>query len=215
MIPKIIWQTHNYTIENMPENVKNVCANWINLNPGWKYNYINHIEREEFVKKYPEILPYYLSLSPKLQSDIWRYLITYEYGGLYADMDAICIKPIDYMLESIDKDAELIVMPKELNHGITNNAMYLIKDHSFFMKSIIDRLHMIAKRPDAWNDEWFPFNLFVSSLEDIDNVYYEFTAARHSGDFHNIFPWDLEIDFYGKNVIYEKFVKENGLSLSI
>jgi len=209
--PKIIWQTHNYTIDDMPEHVKMVCSNWINLNPGWQYRYVNHIEREGFVRRYPEILPYYLYLSPKLQSDVWRYLVTYEYGGLYADMDSVCIKPVDYMLDNIDTDPELIVIPKELNHGSTGNGNYIIKDHSTIMKSVVDKLYRVARLKDLWNDEWLPFNLFILSIENRDDVLYDFTAALHSRDFHNEFPDYLKINFYGEQIKYNEFLDNNSM----
>lgn len=204
--PKIIWQTHNYTLSDMPDNVRMVCDNWASLNPGWEYRYVDHIERKNFVSRYPEILPYYLYLSPKLQSDVWRYLATYEFGGLYADMDSVCIKPVDYMLDSIDKNVELIVVSKKINYGFTNNANYMIKKNSIIMKSVVDKLYRIARLKDLWVDEWLPFNLFISSIENRDDVLYEFTAALHSKDFHDKFPEDLVVNFYGQDIMYNDFV---------
>jgi hypothetical protein len=209
--PKIIWQTHNYTLDNMPDHVKMVCANWINLNPGWEYRYVSHIEREKFVRQYPEIIEYYLASPPKVQSDIWRCLITYRYGGSYADMDSVCIKPIDYSINEDDKDLELLLVPKEFMGGSPGIGNYVVKARSDVMKDVMDKITEVAKIKDLWEDEWLVFNLFLLSFKNKQRIGYNLRCALHSGDFHNVFPSDLEIDFYGKIMKYDEFVKKKKL----
>lgn len=34
-----------------------------------------------------------------MKADFWRYAVMYVYGGLYADIDAISVKPIDEWLD--------------------------------------------------------------------------------------------------------------------
>lgn len=209
--PKIIWQTHNYTLENMPDHVKMVCANWINLNPGWEYKYVDHFEREKFVSGYPEILNYYLASTPKVQSDIWRCLVTYEYGGSYADMDSVCIKPIEDVLKDIDNDIDLILVPKEFNSGSPGIGNYVVKEKSDVLSSVIKKLYDAGKFKDLWEDEWLAFNLFISSFKGREDISYNFTAARHSSGYHDVFPSDLEVSVFGKTISYDSFIKDNNL----
>ena len=209
--PKIIWQTHNYTLDSMPDHVKMVCANWINLNPGWEYRYVDHIEREKFVSGYPELLNYYLAATPKVQSDIWRCLVTYEYGGSYADMDSVCIKPIEDMLKEIDDGVELVLVPKEFNDGSPGIGNYIVKEKSDILYSVIQKLYNAGKFKDLWEEEWLAFDLFISSFKDRENISYSFTSARHSSGYHDVFPSDLEISFFGKTVTYDSFIKDNNL----
>ena len=107
-IPKIIWQTHNYEYEDLPVHYKKIAQTWKNLNPDWEYRYVSYSERKEIIKKYPTIWKYYVAQDPVCQADIWRYIVTYENGGVYADMDSVCTKSISYLLSNVG-DAEIFV----------------------------------------------------------------------------------------------------------
>ena len=157
--PKIIWQTHNHMVDELPEHLNKICGTWINLNPGWQHIYVDHIQREAMVAQLaPNLINIYKKVKPMYQADIWRYLITYEHGGLYADMDSVCIKPLDQMLEEIytsgSIDPEMIVVPRLPNKlgsqdkEYTNNANYLIKKKSHIMKQILDSI-MPNQLPDS------------------------------------------------------------------
>ena len=216
--PKIIWQTHNYLTDELPEYMNQICGTWINLNPGWQHIYIDHIQREAMVAQLcPEILPIYKQVRPMYQADIWRYLITYEHGGVYADMDSVCIKPIDYVLEDIylpgDIDPEIIVVPKAEDkpsggkHLYTNNANYIIKKKSHIMKEIIDSL-LIHKERDKtgrvlcacgdkhWTKKELPYYSEHSSLINFQvainqappgEVSFQFSVALHDPRFKAFF----------------------------
>ena len=46
--------------------------------------------------KYPDLLPQYKKLDLMIMKiDFMKYIILYRYGGLYADVDSICLKKID------------------------------------------------------------------------------------------------------------------------
>jgi mannosyltransferase OCH1-like enzyme len=131
-VPKIIWQTHNYFYEELPEYLKKVTRTWINLNPTWEYKYVNHIDRAEFVKTEDPILyTHYDKLAPIVQADIWRYLVTYKYGGAYADMDSVCKVPLDYMLDTLKCDHDLLAASQ---NGISpfdyNNCNFVVGKQS-------------------------------------------------------------------------------------
>ena len=95
----------------MPEHLRKIKTTWVNLNPGWEYRYVDQIQRDEKVREYPNIYEIYKYLLPSRQSDIWRFIVTYEEGGCYADMDSVCFKPLDYMLKGIQGDPEMITVP--------------------------------------------------------------------------------------------------------
>ena len=113
MIPKIIWQTHEWKYEDLPENFRGTLKTWKNLNPEWEHRYVDAKQRAEDVKKYDQNLYRYYMLANKItQADIWRYIIIYTNGGVYADMDSICIKPLDYMIEKYYNDQDMVVTPE-------------------------------------------------------------------------------------------------------
>lgn len=210
-VPKIIWQTHNYEFEELPDHLKKVTKNWINLNPGWEYRYVSHTERLEKVKQYPKLMGYYEKQNPATQSDIWRFIVTYEYGGVYCDMDSVCIKPLNYLLNTVN-DCEMLVVPSSHNPGSpTNTANYAIKQHSKIMKDIIN---YTEKHVNAQLDQYkHPWTCFMDIVKISDNILYEFTSAWHTMEFKTFFDANFWVDDYGTSIKYEDFLKKYDLSI--
>ena len=103
MIPKIIWQTHEVGMEDLPLVLQQHIGTWKKLNPEYKHVYMNAREREEFVQKNfsSNIFKIYSSLPLNvMKADMWRLLVTYLHGGIYVDSDSSCNMPIDSWLPS-------------------------------------------------------------------------------------------------------------------
>lgn len=208
--PKIIWQTHNYKYEWMPRHLIEIGNTWKNLNPGWDYRYVDQIQREELVKQYPEIYEWYKYQLPSYQSDVWRFLITYEYGGCYADMDSICVMPLDYLLSTIKGDPDMIVVPEHEGMGNTHN--YIAKPKTDILKHVVDTMIPVKER--LKNGGFAPFYAFVTTVYSSPNISKEFTAAHHGNTFkdYNYSPNQI-INYYGKEMKYLDFLEQNDLSL--
>lgn len=100
MIPKIIWQTHEWEYKDLPHNFKRCSQIWKNLNPEWEYRYHSAIDRAIAVRDFDqELYQYYMFADKVTQSDIWRYVVLYQYGGFYTDMDSFCIMPLEYSFQ--------------------------------------------------------------------------------------------------------------------
>lgn len=93
-IPKIIWQTMK--TNEVPAFMKSYADSWINLNPEYEYRFYDDSDIIAFLKKdFPEYLHGYRKLKyGASKADLWRYLIIYKYGGVYADMDCKCLRPL-------------------------------------------------------------------------------------------------------------------------
>lgn len=106
MIPKIIHQT--WKTKNLPVDFAKYSSTWKNLYPEWDYKLYDDNDCLSIVEKYfPQYLDTYLNLpSPVMKADMFRYMILYQFGGLYADIDAEALKPIDNL---ISKDDSMIV----------------------------------------------------------------------------------------------------------
>lgn len=202
-IPKIIWQTHNYLKKDLPEHYKQASQTWINLNPGWEHRYVDHIERLDTIKKYPKILNAYHGLDPRTQADIWRYIITYEHGGVYSDMDSVCIKPLDYILQNTE-EYEIIVTPLNppsfVFNGkyVTSNANYAVKKESKVMQEVIS---LFEKTEKGWES-------FIVSILSSDSVLYGFTAAKNNESFNTSFNDNFIIDNYGEEISYSEYINK-------
>ncbi len=211
-VPKIIWQTHNYLYEELPEHLRQVTQTWINLNPTWEYRYVNHIDRAEFVKTEDPILytHYEKYLAPITQADIWRYLVTYKYGGVYADMDSVCKSPLDYMLDLLQCEHDLLAaaQPGLLEY---NNCNYAVDKNSKNLEIIINNLKDEAYLTrDLYN--WAcPLTRFVEQASASDTACKDFNGALHLHDFKSAFDDTFEVDYYGKRVAYNELIRDLGV----
>lgn len=97
-IPKIIHQTWKTT--QIPNTMKNYAQSWKTLNPG--YDYILWTDddiRRLISNNYPWFLDYYDSYPHHIMRvDAFRFFVLHHYGGVYADLDMECYKPIDDLL---------------------------------------------------------------------------------------------------------------------
>lgn len=221
--PKIIWQTHDYKKEWRPEYMCQIAQTWISLNPGWEYRYVDQVERSETVKRYPEIYKIYKYMSPVVQSDIWRFIITYEEGGCYNDMDSVCYKPLDYMLQGIQGDPEMVTVPIKGKTGNTHN--YIVKARSPIMKAVVDKMiegngwietkiTYHNRPPKEVPNTTYPFDIFTETAYSYPNVSKEFDAAFHGIDYKRSFRYrDHKVNYYGQEMSYLEFLKQNGLDL--
>lgn len=116
MIPKIIWQTYKDPYDTLPEYMKKEAEGWQKVNPDYQYNYMDDEQAAQFVKEEygQEVYDLFMSVPVGvMRGDMWRYLIIYKYGGIYADLDTVCIKPIDTW---IIEDKDFIVCPEHQDH---------------------------------------------------------------------------------------------------
>jgi mannosyltransferase OCH1-like enzyme len=93
-IPRIIWQTMK--TNEVPAVLKSYADTWINLNPEYEYRFSDNEDILNFIEKeFPEFLTAYHKIKyGASKADLWRYLVLYKYGGIYADLDCRCISPL-------------------------------------------------------------------------------------------------------------------------
>jgi hypothetical protein len=97
-IPKIIHQT--WKTSEIPPEWQTYQETWKNHHPGWTYRLWTDDDYLPFVREhFPEFLQTFIDYSYQIQRvDAIRYLILLKYGGLYADMDIECLRPVDALL---------------------------------------------------------------------------------------------------------------------
>ena len=90
-IPKIIWQTMKRNF--VPKIMKEYSDSWIEQNPEYEYRFFDDNDVDQFIaKEFPEYISAYRKIKyGAVKADLWRYLIIYKYGGVYADIDCRCI----------------------------------------------------------------------------------------------------------------------------
>lgn len=98
-IPKIIHQI--WLSSEIPENLKHLSASFSRIMPDWEHRIWDDALSLELVEtKFPEFRAAFLSLeSPVAKVDLLRYMVLFEHGGLYADMDCECKRRLDFITE--------------------------------------------------------------------------------------------------------------------
>ena len=209
MIPKIIFQTHDYLYEDLPEWFKETSMSWRNLNPGWEYVYHNDKERSEYVKsKSPELYKIYKNVVKPHQADIWRYLIVEEMGGVYADMDSFCIAPMDYILGGLPDHIDLVCTITEKREH-TNNANFAAIKGSSILKSCSENILKENEGPRDRPNQTVIHDCFSDGVKNNLSIVSKTMVAEHSACFKKSFDSrSIPIDYYGKKMFYVDFVNK-------
>ena len=218
MISKIIWQTHEWDYEDLPEIYKKTISTWQKLNPDWEYNYLNSSQRRRMIKDIrPSLLDKYDSYSGyiyenndiggMLQCDLWRVACIYEYGGVYADLDTICLGPLNNMLDLYsDKDIVIssyfITKPQEelldcsmsgipYNFQINSGSGFAGRKNSQMLKLMLDIIEGRKKYTKTFDSKWAiahkEWEIFNTVCMDanIDMISYDFRWSLHSSLFNH------------------------------
>jgi mannosyltransferase OCH1-like enzyme len=116
LIPKIIWQTYKDPKDTLAIYMHEAMDTWKNLNPEYEHRYMDDTQAAEFIKNEygQEWYDIFIGLPVGvMRGDLWRYMVIYKYGGVYADLDTECLKPISsWMIE----DKQFIVCPETSDH---------------------------------------------------------------------------------------------------
>jgi hypothetical protein len=110
VIPFILHQT--WKSKDMPTGMKNATNSWKNLNSDYKHifyddndvtNYVNNFDCDGFKFDKNKLQTAFNKIkSGAGKADIFRYLVMYNTGGVYADADTVCLKPITQYLNPQD-----------------------------------------------------------------------------------------------------------------
>jgi hypothetical protein len=238
MIPKIIWQTHEWEYKDLPEHLKKNTRTWINLNPGWEYKYMSSKDRADMMKEHDHfynvlfrndlvckycrvVCERHMKPFKMHQADIWRYYVVNKFGGVYVDMDSVCIQPLDYMLELATDKYEMIVTEDEDDifcyvHGFidncenkkyNNNAMFAAKPNASALSNMLKELEN-SPFPHWWKDSHW---CWCEEIKANKHIIKEFTAGSHSKDYMDKFYDNILVDYFGREVKYEELMKELNL----
>jgi mannosyltransferase OCH1-like enzyme len=145
-IPKRIWQTwktHEVPDEwkASPQSIRQYC-------PDWSYHLMDDYDNLQFVEQnYPEYLQLYKSFDREIyRADLVRYLLLYQYGGVYLDLDIKLKRPLEDLFAQ-GGDLYLVKTPNW--SGYTNSFMASVPKCPFWLKCI----QKISER--AANTPWY------------------------------------------------------------
>ncbi|HEX9105675.1 MAG TPA: glycosyltransferase [Longimicrobiales bacterium] len=151
MIPAIVHQT--WKTADVPERFRAAASSWRRLHPAWEYRFWTDADIDRFVReRFPRLLPLFAAYADAIQRvDAFRYLVLYDQGGLYADLDIECLRPFD------DLRRHQVVLPVTAPVGLSNDLMLAQPGHPLFLAAI-EALPLSFRR---WQHPWIPRHLRV------------------------------------------------------
>jgi hypothetical protein len=216
MIPKIIWQTHENKYNDLLPFQKNITNTWKNLNPGWEYRYVDGIERSSQVKDYDVLLhSFYLLLGKINQADIWRLVVIYQNGGIYADMDSVCINSITEAIRWNYKEEDMMCSSKGFQSNGINNSNFGAVKNSKIIKLMLDSL--IVEYSKYTLEELLslqvgdPTNVLFSKIaeENKEFIFFNSKYFDHKNEYKKRFDKDLEVTIDNEKIKYDLLCKNN------
>jgi mannosyltransferase OCH1-like enzyme len=124
-IPKIIHQT--WKTKEIPYHVykKEWINSWREFHPDWEYRLWTDEDNRRFIEKeYPWFLDIYDHYPREIfRADAVHYFILYHYGGLYVDLDYVCLKNIEPLLNDHEVILSFVGKSRMWAHSISNAIM--------------------------------------------------------------------------------------------
>lgn len=125
-IPRIIHQT--WKSRDVPAQWAAWATSWAAHNPDWEYRlWTDEDCRALVAARYPDLLPVYDAYPYAiLRADAARVAILHAFGGVYADLDVECLRPLDPLVDGRrcvagwepDEQAEGLGAPRVLCNAV-------------------------------------------------------------------------------------------------
>ncbi len=172
MIPKVIHQT--WRANTLPPIFQLIYDYNKKVNPNFEYKLWTHEPAKPDIEllirvNFPELYEIYKKCKFQVQkADIGRIVILYTQGGVYFDLDILCLKSLDNLIDYNSDNVYFSLEPAEQTKKVFNNDNILCnafiitpKEHPFF-KRLIDNIILLYKK---YNDAIYTkFNFFGAEL---------------------------------------------------
>ena len=178
MIPKIIHQIWFQGKRHIPQHLQYFHQSWIDMNPEYEVIVWDRPKIERIVRKVAKetnskwLYDLYHSYPKMIQKiDLAKYVILYQHGGIYMDMDVQCLQPLSN-LPAFKEDPEIIVstlienrlqkiLLSMVSHPkgepIVNNGIIMcIPNHPILFQTLLE-----AKSNSHTNMKWVSSMMYI------------------------------------------------------
>jgi hypothetical protein len=110
LIPRMLYQT--FKSRDVPAGMAKAVNSWIEKNPEFGYRFFDDAAMRDFVERYPcegfafdssVLLRALDTIRPGAgKADLFRYLLIYDRGGVYMDVDSFCLNPLGHFVSADD-----------------------------------------------------------------------------------------------------------------
>jgi hypothetical protein len=138
MIPKTIIQT--YATHNLSKEMRIARDSWAYLNPNYNYVFFDNEMCKDFIKENfnEDVIKSFNCLIPgAFKADLFRYCYLYINGGVYSDIDNICLTPLSDVIN--EEDTFISVKDNSFgNQGLIYNSFIASERNNPILKNAID-----------------------------------------------------------------------------
>jgi mannosyltransferase OCH1-like enzyme len=144
-IPKIVFQT--WKTRQPPTNFTYWSTSFQRLNPDFQHVLWDDADNREFIASdYPWFLTFYDSYPREIfRADIVRFFFLYRFGGLYADLDTECLRPLGQTLARADIVLGRMGNDPTFPHSIPNAMMASAPGQLFWLLAIAIAIERIIE----------------------------------------------------------------------
>ena len=145
---------------DVPGDVRGAMLSWTRLNPQIAYTLFDDGSARRFLETHygSAIVQLYDACHhPAMKADYFRVAFLHQAGGLYADADELCVRPLGYILDA-SEDAEIVAMLDGDTPGYVHNAFLASRPRSRVMRraleeatELVARELQAGRRPDIWS----------------------------------------------------------------
>jgi len=198
MIPKIIHQIWFQGKDQCPHMAN--CQTWKDKNRGYEYIFWDEQMMTELVQsKYLYLYDRWSNYKYMHQKiDLFKYILMDYYGGIYADVDSVCLKPFDTLINQV-KDGVVVsgLAGNKLEHFVTmgssdavnNGVIMSTRGHPFwswYITKIMDQkgpwLTKFNEIQNTTGPAFFSKCIYEYKGEGITVLNHQFFEPCYSGD---------------------------------
>jgi len=135
-IPYNLFQT--FKTKDISPALQTFVDTWKEKNPEYTYKFYDDDMCDQFMKEFDvRAWKAYRRIIPgAFKADLWRYCVLYKYGGIYADIDTVCLGKIDEFLNETTE----FVTPIDLDNTLLYNSFIAAAPGSKILKDCIDTI---------------------------------------------------------------------------
>ncbi|KAH6644309.1 nucleotide-diphospho-sugar transferase [Boeremia exigua] len=166
VIPRKIWQTWKTGPLAFDQRDSDSAKTWSGKNPGYRYEVLTDDNALAYVEWHygkhgfdrPDIIALYQDLEITIiKADLLRYLVMYAEGGVYADIDVECLRPIDRFIPErySEHDIDMIIgveidEPAFINHAILGSKCKSFCQWTFAAKPRLPVMMRLIENIQEW-----------------------------------------------------------------
>lgn len=118
----------------MPDAHAEFALGWQRLHPDWEYRLwteadLPRLHNQDLYDRAEDLCP---GFEGQLRSDVVRYELLLQYGGVWVDTDFECLKPLDGLL----KDVSCFAAYERQGHIVNNAILGCEPGHTFMLRLV-------------------------------------------------------------------------------